>query len=166
MSKKQIWKQKPERLSSWQTLKVNHSFKALTTIYLRYFSMKESLAKDIMIKDLYTIKSSSKVGLARLKMMRHGVGGLPVVNDKETLVGMITLRDIDLAGLDVSNLTVEDLMTTNLVKGNENTTLKQIVELMVKTGVQRIPIVDKKEKLIGLVTQTSVIKHALAFSLL
>ena len=128
--------------------------------------MKESIAKDIMIKDLYTIKSSSKVGLARLKMMRHGVGGLPVVNDKETLVGMITLRDIDLAGLDVSNLTVKDLMTTNLVKGNENTTLKQIVELMVKTGVQRIPIVDKKEKLIGLVTQTSVIKHALAFSLL
>jgi IMP dehydrogenase len=119
-----------------------------------------------MIKDLYTIKSSSKVGLARLKMMRHGVGGLPVVNDKETLLGMITLRDIDLAGLDVSNLTVEDLMATNLVKGNENTTLKQIVELMVKTGVQRIPIVDKKEKLIGLVTQTSVIKHALAFNLL
>jgi CBS domain-containing protein len=37
---------------------------------------------------------------------------------------------------------------------------------MVKTGVQRIPIVDKKEKLIGLVTQTSVIKHALAFNLL
>jgi IMP dehydrogenase len=128
--------------------------------------MKEYLARDIMIKDLYTIKSSSKVGLARLKMMRHGVGGLPVVNGKDTLLGMITLRDIDLAGLDVSNLIVEDLMTTNLVKGDENTTLKQIVELMVKTGVQRIPIVDKKEKLIGLVTQTCVIKHALAFSLL
>lgn len=128
--------------------------------------MKEYLARDIMIKDLYTIKASSKVGLARLKMMRHGVGGLPVVNEKAILLGMITLRDIDLAGLDVSNLIVEDLMTTNLVKGNENTTLKQIVELMVKTGVQRIPIVDKKEKLIGLVTQTCVIKHALAFSLL
>lgn len=119
-----------------------------------------------MIKDLYTIKANSKVGLARLKMMRHGVGGLPVVNAKGILLGMITLRDIDLAGVDVSNLTVEDLMTTTLVKGNENTTLKQIVELMVKTGVQRIPIVDKKEKLIGLVTQTSVIKHALAFNLL
>lgn len=128
--------------------------------------MKESLARDIMIKDLYTIKANSKVGLARLKMMRHGVGGLPVINDKENLLGMITLRDIDLAGVDVSNLTVEDLMTTNLVKGDENTTLKQIVELMVKTGVQRIPIVDKKGKLIGLVTQTSVIKHALSFNLL
>ena len=128
--------------------------------------MKESLARDIMIKDLYTIKSNSKVGLARLKMMRHGVGGLPVINDKENLLGMITLRDIDLAGVDVSNLTVEDLMTTNLVKGDESTTLKQIVELMVKTGVQRIPIIDKKGKLIGLVTQTSVIKHALAFNLL
>jgi CBS domain-containing protein len=128
--------------------------------------MEEYLARDIMIKDLYTIKANSKVGLARLKMMRHGVGGLPVINDKENLLGMITLRDIDLAGVDVSNLTVEDLMTTNLVKGDENTTLKQIVELMVKTGVQRIPVVDKKGKLIGLVTQTSVIKHALTFNLL
>jgi len=124
------------------------------------------LAKDIMIKDVYTIKVGSKVALARLKMMRHGVGGLPVVDDKGTLLGMITQRDVDLAGADVSHLPVEDLMTTKLFKGNEKTTLREIVELMVKTGIQRIPIVDEGGKLIGLVTQTSIIKHTLAYSLL
>lgn len=128
--------------------------------------MRDLLAKDIMIKDVYTIKVGSKVALARLKMMRHGVGGLPVVDDKETLLGMITQRDIDLAGVDVSHLPVEDLMTTKLFKGNEKTTLREIVELMVKTGIQRIPIVDEGGKLIGLVTQTSIIKHTLAYSLL
>jgi len=40
------------------------------------------------------------------------------------------------------------------------------VDLMVKTGIQRIPIVDHKGRLLGLVTQTSVIKHTLAYSLL
>jgi len=127
--------------------------------------MKEYLAKDIMIRDVYTIKVGSKVALARLKMMRHGVGGLPVVDDTGTLLGMITQRDIDLAGSDVSHLPVEDLMTTKLFKGNERTTLKEIVDLMVKTGIQRFPIVNDEGKLLGLVTQTSVIKHALAYNL-
>ena len=57
-------------------------------------------------------------------------------------------------------------MTRDLIKGHEDTTLKEIVEAMIKTGIQRIPIVDGKGKLIGLVTQTSVIKGALAYNLL
>jgi len=128
--------------------------------------MKEYLAKDIMIRDVYTIKVSNKVALARLKMMRHGVGGLPVVDDSGKLLGMITQRDIDLAGSDASHLQVEDLMTTKLCKGNEKTTLKEIVDLMVRTGIQRIPVVDDEGKLLGLVTQTSVIKHALTYDML
>lgn len=124
------------------------------------------LAKDIMIKNVYTIKVGSKVALARLKMMRHGIGGLPVVDKDNIVIGMITLRDVDLAGFEVSNMLVDDLMTTNLIKGHENTSLKEIVEIMIKTGIQRIPIVDKKGKLIGLVTQTSIIKGALAYNLL
>ncbi len=128
--------------------------------------MKDYLAKDIMIKDVYTIKAGSKVALARINMMRHGVGGLPVIDEKGVLLGMITQRDIDLSGSDVSNLSVEDLMTTKLLKGNERTTLKEIVDIMVKTGIQRIPVVNDEDKLIGLVTQTSVIKHALAYNLL
>jgi tRNA nucleotidyltransferase (CCA-adding enzyme) len=128
--------------------------------------MKEYLAKDIMIRDVYTIKVANKVALARLKMMRHGVGGLPVVDDSGKLLGMITQRDIDLAGSDVSHLQVEDLMTTKLFKGNEKTTLKEIVDLMVRTGIQRIPVVDDEGKLLGLVTQTSVIKHALTYDML
>jgi CBS domain-containing protein len=125
-----------------------------------------AFAKDIMIRDVYVIEVGNKIALARLKMMRHGIGGLPVVDKKGKVVGMITLRDIDLAGTDVSNLPVEDLMTTNLVKGKVDTTTKEIVELMIKTGIQRIPIVDEKGKLLGLITQTSIIKSAIAHNLL
>lgn len=128
--------------------------------------MSDFLAKDIMIKDVYVIKIGSKVALARLKMMRHGIGGLPVVDENGVVVGMITQRDTALAGADVSHLQVEDLMTEKLIKGHENTTLKEIVETMIKTGIQRIPIVDKKGRLLGLVTQTSVIKATLAYNLL
>ena len=129
-------------------------------------AMVNFFAKDIMIRDVYVIEVGNKVALARLKMMRHGIGGLPVVDKNDKVVGMITLRDIDLAGTDVSNLPVEDLMTTKLVKGKVDTTTKEIVELMIKTGIQRIPIVDEKGKLLGLITQTSVIKSAIAHNLL
>lgn len=128
--------------------------------------MREIIARDIMLKGVLTITADRKVAYARLIMLRHNVGALPVVDDAGILLGIITQRDIDLAGADVSDLLVSDLMTRSLVKAKESTTLRWIVEKMIKTGLQRIPVVDEKSKLLGLVTQTTVIKAALMYNLL
>lgn len=128
--------------------------------------MNEVLAKDVMIKDVHTVSGDRKVAFARLMMLRHSIGALPVVDDKRGLVGIVTQRDIDLAGSDVSDLLVSDLMTRSLVKAKETTPLRWIVEQMIKTGIQRIPVVDDDSRLLGLVTQTSVIKAALMYNLL
>jgi len=128
--------------------------------------MREIVARDIMIKGILTITADRKVAYARLLMLRHNVGALPIVDEANVLLGIITQRDIDLAGADVSDLLVSDLMTRSLVKAKESTTLRWIVEKMIKTGLQRIPIVDEKSKLLGLVTQTTVIKAALMYNLL
>jgi len=128
--------------------------------------MREIIARDIMIKDVRTITADRKVAYARLIMLRHNVGALPVVDENGVLLGIITQRDIDLAGADVSDLLVSDLMTRSLVKAKESTTLRWIVEKMIKTGLQRIPVVDEKSRLLGLVTQTTVIKAALMYNLL
>jgi len=128
--------------------------------------MSDVLAKDVMIKDVHTVSEDRKVAFARLMMLRHNIGALPVVDDKRVLVGIITQRDIDLAGSDISDLLVSDLMTRSLVKANETTPLRWIVEQMIKTGIQRIPVVDENSRLLGLVTQTSVIKAALMYNLL
>jgi IMP dehydrogenase len=128
--------------------------------------MRDVLARDVMIKDVHTITGDRKVAYARLIMLRHNVGALPVVDDENVVLGIITQRDIDLAGSDVSDLLVSDLMTRSLIKAKENTTLRWIVERMIKTGVQRIPVLDDSSKLLGLVTQTTVIKAALMYNLL
>lgn len=128
--------------------------------------MNEVLARDIMIKDVITITEDRKVASARLKMLRHNIGALPVLDNTGGLVGIVTQRDIDLAGADVSDLLVSDLMTRTLVKARETTPLQWIVEQMIKKGIQRIPVTDEESKLIGLVTQTSVIKAALMYGLL
>lgn len=83
----------------------------------------------MMIKD---------VAYARLIVLRHNVGVPQVVDDKNVVLGIITQRDIALAGADVSDLLVSDLMTRSLIKAKETTTLRRIVERMIKTGVRRI----------------------------
>jgi CBS domain-containing membrane protein len=128
--------------------------------------MSEVVAGDIMIRNVHTVLEDRKVAFARLMMLRNNIGALPVVDRKNNLVGIVTQRDIDLAGIDTSDLMVSDLMTRTLIKAKETTPLRWIVEQMIKTGIQRIPIVDDKSKLLGLVTQTSVIKAALMYNLL
>ncbi len=118
------------------------------------------VAKDVMIRNIYTIRPENRVALARLRMLRHGVGALPVIDRERTLVGIITLRDIDLAGQEAAALLVEDLMTSQLFTEGEETPIQAIAATMLQTGIQRIPIVDADRRLIGLVTQTTIIRAA------
>ena len=114
-----------------------------------------------MITDVRTVGPDDKIALARRKMLRHGVGGLPVVQEDNILVGMITLRDISFTGTmgDIMTLAVKDLMTKNsLITRSRDTSLTEIADIMIKTGIQRIPIVDKCGTLMGLVTQSVLIR--------
>ena len=126
--------------------------------------MSDTSAKDVMIKskDMYTINPKKRIALARLRMLRQGVGALPVVDDDNNLVGIITLRDIDLAGERTNDLFAEDLMTTDVITRGENASISEIAETMDQTSLQRIPIIDKDGKLIGLVTQSVVIRSLIA----
>jgi IMP dehydrogenase len=121
--------------------------------------MREVTIKDIMIKNVRKIGPEEKIALARLRMLRYGIGALPVVKEDNTLVGILTLRDISLPGMNIANLLVKDLMTKdNLITGSEETKLIEIVDMMSKTGIQRIPIINADGKLIGLMTQSILIR--------
>jgi CBS domain-containing protein len=113
---------------------------------------------DIMITNIYTIHPEERVALAKLRMLRHGVGALPVVDENGILMGIITLRDIDMAGPEALVLPVNELMTRDLITRKKDALLGGILDIMIGTGIQRIPIVDEKGKLIGLVTQSTVIR--------
>jgi IMP dehydrogenase len=94
-------------------------------------------------------------------MLRHGVGALPVVDEDHTLMGIITLRDISFTGTmgDIMTLAVKDLMTkNNLITGIETTSITEIADIMSRTGIQRIPIVDDEGKLVGIMTQSALIR--------
>ncbi len=112
-------------------------------------------ANDMMIKDPVTASPSDIVASAKLRMMRQGLGGLPVVRNGE-MVGIITHRDTILVGKGAMKIKIEDVMTKDVLVIKKDTGFDEIVNLMKKTGYQRLPVVEGK-KLVGLVTQSCVI---------
>jgi CBS domain-containing protein len=114
------------------------------------------VAEDIMIHDIHVTSRNDVVAAAKLKMMRCNVGGLPVV-DKGKLVGIITHRDVLLAGGEALGLKVDDLMSKDLMVAERETPIMDITKIMADKGYQRIPVVDNGI-LIGLITQSSLIR--------
>ncbi len=113
-------------------------------------------AKDVMITEVVVSAPEDLIAAANLKMVRANIGGVPVVKD-EKLIGLITHRDVLLAGGEALKLKVEDLMSKELVVVNKDTHLKDISKIMADTGYQRIPVVEG-DKLIGLITQSCIIR--------
>ena len=118
--------------------------------------IKNLHAQDVMITEVVISAPEDLVAAANLKMVRANIGGVPVVKD-EKLIGLITHRDILLAGGEALKLKVEDLMSKDLVVVNKDTHLKDISKIMADTGYQRIPVVEK-DRLIGLITQSCIIR--------
>jgi CBS domain-containing protein len=119
--------------------------------------IKDLTAKDIMIKKVHVTSPSDLIAAAKLKMMRCNIGALPVLNDSKKLVGIITHRDILLAGGEALGLKVGDLMTKDLVIAEVDTPIMEITTIMANKGYQRIPVA-KKGDLVGLITQSSLIR--------
>jgi CBS domain-containing protein len=113
-------------------------------------------AKDVMITEVVVSAPEDLVAAANLKMVRANIGGVPVVKN-EKLIGLITHRDILLAGGEALKLKVEDLMSKELVVVNKDTHLKDISKIMANTGYQRIPVVEG-DNLVGLITQSCIIR--------
>ena len=118
--------------------------------------IKKLVAEEIMIEDIHVTQPNDLVAAAKLKMMRCNVGGLPVV-DKGKLVGIITHRDVLLAGGEALRLKVEDLMSKDLMVAERKTSIMDVTKIMADKGYQRIPVVDNGI-LIGLITQSSLIR--------
>jgi CBS domain-containing protein len=135
----------------------------------RMTELSKILASDIMIKDPLFTFPNEKISVTELLMVRKNIGGLPVVRDRgnKQLVGIITQRDIRLArfamSFDSPNTVVKDLMTSEPFVVKKNDTLKKIIEIMVEKNVQRLPVIDKNNELIGLVLRNEILQQVLRY---
>lgn len=114
-------------------------------------------AENGMIYDPVTIKRGSTVMDALALMKEYHIGGIPVVDDDRRLVGIVTNRDLRFE----RNLsrTIDEVMTSeNLVTTNQSTDLQQAADILQEHKIEKLPVVDKDGKLIGLVTYKDITK--------
>ncbi|MDX1671600.1 MAG: IMP dehydrogenase [Balneolaceae bacterium] len=104
-----------------------------------------------MIVDPITLTEDATVRKARSLMKKHKIGGIPIVEDDNTLVGIVTNRDLRFEYYVDKKL--KSIMTReNLVTAGEGTTLKEAEKILQKYKVEKLPIVDGENKLVGLIT--------------
>ena len=104
-----------------------------------------------MIVDPVTLGKDATVREARSLMKKHKIGGIPIVKDDATLIGIVTNRDLRFEHYVDKKLST--IMTSgNLVTAREGTTLEEAEKLLQEHKVEKLPIVDEHGKLVGLIT--------------
>ena len=104
-----------------------------------------------MIIDPITIKPDQTLQDAEDIMASYKISGVPVVDDNNILVGILTNRDMRFTK-DFTHKAVDKMTLMPLVTAKEGTTLEEAAELMHANKIEKLPIVDSKNKLIGLIT--------------
>ena len=114
-------------------------------------------AENGMIYAPVTIKVGSTVNDALNMMREYHIGGIPVVDGDNNLVGIVTNRDLRFE----RNLSrrIDEVMTKeNLITTTQSTNLEEAAEILQRHKIEKLPVVDKNGKLIGLVTYKDITK--------
>ncbi|AVM49561.1 IMP dehydrogenase [Capnocytophaga sp. oral taxon 878] len=112
---------------------------------------KVKRAESGMIIDPVTLPLSCKVSDAKRCMKENGIGGIPIVDDNGILKGIVTNRDLRFEH--DNNRPITEVMTSkNLVIANEGTSMKEAEGILQRSKIEKLPVVDKNYKLVGLIT--------------
>lgn len=114
-------------------------------------------AENGMIYDPVTIRRGSTVAEALAMMAEYHIGGIPVVDEENHLVGIVTNRDLRFERrLDHQ---IDDVMTSeNLVTTHQQTDLSDAAQILQENKIEKLPVVDSENKLIGLITYKDITK--------
>lgn len=114
-------------------------------------------AENGMIYDPVTIRRGKTVKDALMMMAEYHIGGIPVVDEDGRLVGIVTNRDLRFQrDLDRK---IDDIMTKeNLVTTHQQTDLAAAAEILQENKIEKLPVVDGNNRLVGLITYKDITK--------
>ena len=116
-------------------------------------------AESGMIIDPVTLDSDSLVIDAKNSMKKYKIGGIPIVSKNGKLVGIVTNRDLRFEKDNSKKLS--DVMTNkNLITAKAGTSMSQAEEILQTHKIEKLPVVDEKGILIGLITFRDINKHS------
>ena len=110
-----------------------------------------------MIQDPVTLSEDATSGDALAIMREHKIGGIPVVNSKGILVGIVTNRDLRFEK-NMSRPITELMTSDNLIVTQDGSDLSKAEEILRVHRIEKLPVVDVKGQLVGLITYRDILK--------
>ncbi|WP_298524977.1 IMP dehydrogenase [uncultured Christiangramia sp.] len=118
---------------------------------------KVKRAESGMIIDPVTLPITAKVGDAKDSMKEHSIGGIPIVDDAGKLIGIVTNRDLRFEKN--TGRPIQEVMTSeNLVTVSEGTSLEDAEVILQENKIEKLPVVNAEDKLVGLITFRDITK--------
>ena len=115
-------------------------------------------AESGMILDPVTLSKNSKVQDAKDKMEKYKIGGIPIINKNGFLEGIVTNRDLRFEKNNKRPIT-EVMTSKKLVTVNKGISLDDAEEILQKHKIEKLPVVNEKNVLVGLITFRDITKH-------
>lgn len=119
---------------------------------------KVKRAESGMIYDPVTISASETVGDALRLMKENHIGGIPVVDADNRLLGIVTNRDLRFQTNE--DLPINEVMTKENLVTTTNPDLKEAAQILLGHKIEKLPVVDKDNRLVGLITYRDITKIA------
>jgi len=132
---------------------------------------KTTKVKERMSNNPVTVKPDDALKDAIWKMEHGHFRHLPVVDEKEKLIGMLTDRDVRLirpslafvgkddAAVQLWSMAVQQAAVFDPIRVNSETTLKEAADLMLRWHIGGLPVVDDQEKVVGVITYTDILRE-------
>lgn len=148
--------------------------------------MNDKRAKDIMTTDVIVANKDDVIANVANLLIKEKIGGLPVVDEENKVVGIISETDImkkeshvdsprmlnliqgiifldDMKKFEdemraIAAYKVEDLMSKDIITVNENDTFDYVANVMINKSINRVPVVDENNFLKGIICRYDIIK--------
>ena len=146
---------------------------------------EERLVKDIMVKKVITIQKDASVEELSELLVKNKISGVPVIDGDGKLVGIATEGDLIIKDSDLHfpryfklldsiiyleslnkfkkslkkflGTKVEDVMTAEIKTVKEEAPVGEAANIMIKYNINRVPVLDSKDELVGIVTRADIV---------
>lgn len=122
------------------------------------------VASDLMTTNVVAARESTSGTEISTRLLIGEFNGVPVIDDNIRVVGIVTAADILRAvrqGKNLDSLPATDLMTKEPIMVNRDTSIDDIIDIMLQKVIVLIPVVDQDKKLIGVVARLDILREKL-----
>jgi len=120
---------------------------------------KVKRTESILIENPYTLNESSTVSEVNRLMDERNVGGILIVSTDGKLRGIVTTRDMRFQDDDDTKVTEMMTKRKDLIVAPKRTTIEEALKIMEKTKIEKLPLVDRQDRLSGLITAKDILKR-------